>query len=89
MRHADQMRTVFLLILVFLSSCSAGTNAPDGGLSITLKTDPEPAQIGDGKLVVNVLDANRHPLNGADVEISFGQGVRPNGKAAYLNLERR
>ena len=64
--------TVVIALLGFLTACSAGISTPGNGLVITIQTDPATPQIGTGQILINVLDANNHALDGADVEVSFG-----------------
>ena len=63
---------VVITLLGFLTACSAGISTPGNGLVITIQTDPATPQIGTGQILINVLDANNHALDGADVEVSFG-----------------
>lgn len=65
------IRLIFIGVTLTACSTSAAPPTPNG-IEITLKTNPETPQIGDGQLIVDVLDANKQPLDGADVEISMG-----------------
>ncbi len=73
MYNAAKWLVGLVIFSIILAACSTGTASPTtNGIEIILKTNPEIPQIGDGQLVIDVMDANKQPLDGADVEISMG-----------------
>ncbi len=76
-----------MALLALLTACSSGINTSGTGLIITAQTDPAAPQVGDGQILVKVLNANKQALDGADVEISMGMasmnmGQTQDGQAA-------
>jgi len=61
-----------MALFALLAACSSGTITPEAGLIITVQTDPATPQVGDGQILINVLNASKQGLDGADIEISLG-----------------
>ena len=88
------MRTQILILAVgfslFLVGCSGTTTqaptATTAPVTITLITDPMPAEVGDVELVFNVVDDNGKPVSGADFDVFADHtdmsGMTMHGKAS-------
>jgi hypothetical protein len=42
---------------------------PDDGFTVTLTTDPAPPVVGPNMLTIALLDADGHPVEGAEIEV--------------------
>jgi len=64
----------FLLLLIGFAACStANSSIPaNKDVKILLSTLPEQLLVGSGQFVIDVVDVDGQPLQGADVEVSLG-----------------
>lgn len=62
------------IILGFvLSGCSTGaTPTTTETLKVTVETEPSPPQLGDGRLLISITDADGKLINDVKVDISMG-----------------
>ena len=80
--------TIFIMILV-LAACTGNnsqeTPAEPPSATISLVTNPDPAQVGDVELRFSVKDANGQPVSGADFDVFADHtdmaGMTMHGKA--------
>lgn len=63
---------VFLSIVLTACAGTATSAAPDSSrpVNIAVRTDPDPAAMGDIELTLNITDAEGNPVEGATVDVS-------------------
>lgn len=63
---------IVIIAIIPVSACATGAttnSSAQGTVRISLSTEPDPSQVGDGKLIIRVAEAAGQPIDNLKVDV--------------------